>query len=101
MVEDESDVDLHDQPCRVAKGGGTYRLTERASPICHPEAGSAILSPAVCAVAWGPLACFNPNEGDSATSAPTPHPCVPAGVRVVWTGTTAQGTLLPDTTCTD
>ena len=32
---------------------------------------------------------------------PGTHPCIPTGVRVVWTGTTPQGTLLPDTTCTN
>ena len=32
---------------------------------------------------------------------PGTHPCMPPGVRVVWTGTTPQGTPLPDSTCTN
>ena len=32
---------------------------------------------------------------------PGMHPCIPDGVRVVWTGTTPQGTLLADSTCTN
>lgn len=29
------------------------------------------------------------------------NPCIPPGTRVVWTGTTAQGTTMPDSTCTN
>lgn len=109
-------IDAADTICQSAAMSaglqGTYRAwlsTNNESPeqrFIHSSVPYLLVDDTLIAADWDDLV-----DGELAhpivlselgtVPAPGTHPCTPVGVRVVWTGTTAQGTLLPDTTCTD